>query len=161
MRNRIRLLFVSAALAGAVTAAFAVTDKKSEKRACVDGLCSTISIRIADGGLNLPDGATIIGDVDLSGTEIIRLPRNFRVIGNLDLRHSWINELPENLLVLGSLNLSRTGVTELPKNFVVGGSLDLSYTGILKLPEGLIVGHDLVLNNTVISSASTLRLPSK
>ena len=109
-------------------------------------------------------------DLDLSGTNIKKLPKNLTIGGSLDLYRSSIKELPENLTVSGfldlsdtpikklpegltvgwCLDLSGTDIKELPENLTVGGYLDLSSTNIEELPENLIVGGDLYLSNTDI-----------
>jgi Leucine-rich repeat (LRR) protein len=77
-----------------------------------------------------PDGLTVGGWLDLSGTQI--------------------TSLPDGLTVGYWLNLSGTQITSLPDGLTVGGSLDLSGTQITSLPDGLTVGGSLYLSGTDI-----------
>ena len=99
-----------------------------------------------DGSLN------VIGDLDLTRTNITALPDNLTVGGSLDLAGTKIKALPDNLTVGGSLYLSYTDITALPDNLTVGGSLDLAGTKIKALPDNLTVGGDLDLTGTKIKA---------
>ena len=76
-----------------------------------------------------------IGNLDLVGTQITKLPENLKVGGDLYLRGTQITKLPDNLTVGGDLYFSRTKITKLPDNLTVGGYLYLGRTQITKLPE--------------------------
>jgi hypothetical protein len=75
--------------------------------------------------------------------------------GNLDLSFTQISKLPQGLKVGGNLNLYNTEITQLPQDLQVGGDLDLDYTPITKMPQGLKVGGDLDLEFTPISRKYT------
>ena len=66
---------------------------------------------------------TVRGSLDLSGTQITKLPDNLTVRGGLDLRGTQIKELPDNLTVGGFLDLRGTQITKLPKNLKVKGTI--------------------------------------
>ena len=100
----------------------------------------------------LPDNLTVGGYLDLSGTNITELPDNLTVGGYLDLSGTNITKLPDNLTVGGYLDLEGTNITELPDNLTVGGSLDLRGTNITELPDNLTVGGSLYLEGTNINS---------
>jgi len=119
----------------------------------------------------LPPGATIQGDLDLSGSKIKKLPNDLKVTGTLLLQGTAIKELPtglevgyelnlcgtkitrlpKDLKVKGHLDLSRSKIKEIPKGLKIGGSLFLQQSAIKKLPEGLEVGLSLDLRNTKIT----------
>ena len=82
---------------------------------------------------------TVEGSLDLSNTNISKLPDNLTVNGSLCLRNTNISKLPDNLTVGGYLYLSNTNISELPDNLTVNGWLDLSNTNISKLPDNLMV----------------------
>ena len=96
---------------------------------------------------------TVRGDLELSNTNITKLPDNLTVGGDLELSNTNITELPDNLTVGGWLDLSNTNITKLPDNLTVGGSLDLRNTNITKLPDNLMVeGYIHGTNGDYISS---------
>ena len=99
----------------------------------------------------LPEGLTVGGSLDLSNTNITKLPEGLTVGGSLDLRNTNITKLPERLTVGGGLDLRNTNITKLPEGLTVGDWLDLRNTNITKLPEGLTVGGSLNLSNTNIT----------
>ena len=66
------------------------------------------------------------------------------VSGNLDLSYTDIEKLPDGLTISGSLDLYNTPIKELPDGLTVGGYLDLSSTRIKELPDGLTVGGSII-----------------
>lgn len=98
----------------------------------------------------LPDGLTVDGSLNISGTKIKDLPKGLTVGGSLYMNRTKIKELPEGLTVGGGLYMNGTGITELPEGLVFKGDLDISETKIWKLPEGLTVGGDLYMDDTDI-----------
>ncbi len=63
------------------------------------------------GRIELLDGNTYRGDLDLRGTAITSLPDGLTVAGGLDLRGTGITSLPDGLTVGGFLDLRGTGIT--------------------------------------------------
>ena len=106
-----------------------------------------------------PDGSQYAyhGDLDLSGTNITKLPKDLFVDGNLYLDGcQYLTELPNELYVEHSLGLRYCKqLTELPDDLHVGGSLDLVGTNIEKLPNNLYVGVNLYINNTPLAKKYT------
>ena len=93
------------------------------------------------------------GDLELSHTNITKLPNDLYVDGYLNLINcKKITKLPDNLYVGGKLYLNETNITELPDNLYVGGYLALyGCTKITKLPDNLYVVEDLDLSGTNIT----------
>lgn len=60
-------------------------------------------------------------DLNLSYSDIIKLPDNLKVYTNLILSDNLIEKLPENLYVFGDLYIRDTLIKTLPDNLVVGG----------------------------------------
>ena len=87
----------------------------------------------------LPDNLYVGGDLDLTDTQIVKLPNKLRVRGSLYLRFLKITELPDDLEVGGDLDLLGTQITKLPNRLKVGGMLRLLDTQITKLPDDLEV----------------------
>ena len=86
--------------------------------------------------------------LDLSNTQVAKLPSGLKVKGLLDLRNTRITSLPAGLEA-GVLDLRGTRVTSLPANLKVG-ILDLGGTQITSLPADLEVGH-LKLGNSQVT----------
>ena len=102
---------------------------------------------------NHPDGIQYRhGSLDLSDTDITKLPNDLYIDGYLFLNNcDELTELPSNLHVEAYLSLKGCeNITELPNKLYVGSYLDLEYSGIKSLPEGLEVGGDLYLDSTNI-----------
>ena len=106
-----------------------------------------------------PDGTQYKydGDLDLSGTNITKLPKDLFVDGNLYLNDcKQLTELPNELYVEYSLNLRHCNqITELPNKLHVGGNLNLSGINITKLPDNLYVGINLFIYNTPLANKYT------
>lgn len=100
----------------------------------------------------LPDSLKVRGWLDLSETKITSLPNDLSVANSLYLSGTKINALPENLKVAGWLDLSHTNITSLPNSLNVSGCLNLSDTPLKSIPEDLIVGNHLYLKGTKITS---------
>jgi hypothetical protein len=66
---------------------------------------------------------TVNGDLDLSNTNITKLPDNLTVQGTLNLAWSKITELPDNLAVEGNLYLYGTNIVKLPNTLTVKGEI--------------------------------------
>ena len=98
----------------------------------------------------LPDNLTVKGTLNISNTPIKELPKNLTVDDSLLLENSNVERLPEDLTVESTLSLYNTPVKELPDNLTVGGSLDLDRTAIKELPEKLSVNGSLWLANSNI-----------
>ena len=108
---------------------------------------------------NHPDGTQYKhrGSLDLSGTNITKLPNDLHVTDYLDLSKTKITKLPNDLYVDGYLNLRYCQyLTELPNNLYVGGYFNLDgCKQITDLPNNLYIGGDLVL----FSSQKLIELP--
>ena len=106
-----------------------------------------------------PDGTQYKydGDLDLSGTNITKLPKDLFVDGNLYLNNcQYLTELPNELYVEYSLNLKHCNqITELPNKLHVGGNLLIAETNIAKLPNELYVGINLFIYNTPLAKKYT------
>ena len=106
-----------------------------------------------------PDGSQYAyhGDLDLSGTNITKLPKDLFVDGNLYLDGcQYLTELPNELYVEHSLGLRYCKqLTELPDDLFVGGSLYLNDSSITELPNNLYVGVNLYINNTPLTKKYT------
>ena len=102
-----------------------------------------------------PDGTQYKydGDLDLSGTNITKLPDNLYVYESLILKNcKQLTKLPDKLYVGDELSLwDCKQITELPDKLYVGGDLDLRNTDILEIPDNLYVGDDLYVYNTPIA----------
>jgi hypothetical protein len=48
--------------------------------------------------------------INLSGTDVTKLPNNITINGDLDLSKTKLIELPDNLIVSGILNLKNTNL---------------------------------------------------
>lgn len=94
-----------------------------------------------------------VGDLDLEGTPIEKLPDNLKKVGgDLYLDGTKIKFLPDDLVVDENLWLNNTPIETLPRNLKVGRYLNLGFTKIESLPNDLVVGGSLILNNTLITA---------
>ena len=119
-----------------------------------------------------------VGDLDLTGNPITRLPDNLQVGGDLSLTGTLIKSLPNTLKIQGNLHIGSTSVTSLPgglevkesiyatyskletisKGIKVGENFHAGYTSIKELPEGFEVRGKIDIKNTPIHSLpSTLK----
>ena len=98
----------------------------------------------------LPNNLTVKGSLDISDTPIKELPKNLTVENGLWLENTKIERLPEDLTVESTLSLYNTPVKELPENLTVKGNLWLDDSDIQRLPENFKVNGFLDLSNTPI-----------
>jgi len=113
----------------------------------------------------IPEGLTIKGYLNVSDTNIKKLPNNLTV--NEPVLSKNIEELPEKMTILNDLYLKDSSVKrippgvkihgdlffggEIPEGFEIGGSLYvIGGPDIPRLPTGLRVGGDLALHTTNI-----------
>jgi hypothetical protein len=92
------------------------------------------------------------GDLELSHTNITKLPNDLYVVGSLNLwKCQELTKLPNYLYVGDHLNIEGTNIEEIPNNLYVGGYLSLyGCTQITKLPNYLYVGDHLNIEGTNI-----------
>ena len=100
---------------------------------------------------NLPEGLTVKGNLNLSGTKIAALPEDLSVGGSLHLYGTPIAALPKGLSVGRNLWLGESTITALPAGLTVNGDLNIRWTPIKELPKGLVVGGVLRLSNSLIA----------
>lgn len=98
----------------------------------------------------MPDNIEI-GDLDLSYTQINRLPEKLKVNGDLDLSGLKLVELPSDLRVTGRIYLTGSEIKVIPANVEFCDSLDLSNSLIEELPAGLYIPKNLNISDTAIS----------
>ena len=98
----------------------------------------------------LPNNLTVKGSLDISDTPIKELPKNLTVENGLWLENTKIERLPEDLTVESTLSLYNTPVKELPENLTVKGNLWLDDSDIQRLPDNFKVNGFLDLSNTSI-----------
>lgn len=139
-----------------------------------DRLAPLYAILNADGIPYLPatpeSGLQVLGNLDLSGTDITELPDHMTVQGYLDISETALARLPDHLSIQSFFNMQQSLVTALPESLSVGtdlwmaesevvslppglrvpGTLDLNRTAIEVLPEGIDVGQDLDLQYTKV-----------
>ncbi|MCI0456468.1 MAG: hypothetical protein L0Z62_05750 [Gemmataceae bacterium] len=86
-----------------------------------------------------PEGMTVSGRLDLSGTAVTALPPGLSCY-HLDLARTPIRSLPGDLAVEYKLDLTGcTELTHLPANLKVGSLVLRDCTAVIELPEGLEV----------------------
>ena len=98
-----------------------------------------------------------VGDLNLEGSNIRKLPKYLYVTGYLNLYDcKQLTELPDKLHVGGFLHLSDCNqLTELPDNVYVKDSLVLDGTNITELPNNLYVGWNLYIKDTPLAKKYT------
>ena len=126
---------------------------------------------------HLPEGLSVMWDIDISYSGIESFPEAFYVMGNIIGSHSQLRsiaslerthedlilsgcealeEMPEVLVVNGDLDLSYcTRLKKLPRKLLVRGNLNLQGSAITSLPEYLLVGGDICLGGTAITHLPT------
>jgi len=117
---------------------------------------------------NLPEGAHIDQNMDLSKFKDITLPKNMTVSGDLKVTSS--NFLPEGLTVTGTLNLTKSDLRELPARLTVGTlnifglgrmetlpddikiskELNAEFSGLEKLPDNFTLKGDCTVSDTAL-----------
>ena len=106
----------------------------------------------------LPNDLYVDGELFLDNCkQLTKLPNDLYVVGSLDLENcKQLTKLPDNLYVGGYLSLYECEqLTKLPDNLYVGGKLYLNETNITELPDNLYVGKDLYITNTPLSDKYT------
>jgi hypothetical protein len=68
---------------------------------------------------DVPDGSTVTGPIDLSGTKLTKLPNNLTVRGALNISNTPMTQLPTALRVEGCLKINGTQITDLPEDLTV------------------------------------------
>ena len=106
-----------------------------------------------------PDGTQYRYDgmLDLSNTNISKLPNDLYVRGSLRLTAcKQITKLPDKLYVTGYLDLSNCKqLTELPNNLYVRHTFWLDDSNIAEIPDNLYVGGSLYMANTPLANKYT------
>ena len=106
-----------------------------------------------------PDGTQYRYDgmLDLSNTNITKLPNDLYVRGSLRLTAcKQITKLPDKLYVTGYLDLSNCKqLTELPNNLYVRHTFWLDDSNIAEIPDNLYVGGSLFITNTPLANNYT------
>jgi hypothetical protein len=96
-----------------------------------------------------PDGTQYRynGKLDLSYSNITKLPNDLYVVGSLSLFNcKQLTKLPDKLYVGNYLDITQTNITELPNDLHVEGYIDLiSCKNLKELPNNLYVGKSLKL----------------
>lgn len=117
------------------------------------GLTSIHGIRIVHGDLDisrtniskLPENIIVGRNLIANDSLLETLPSGIRVGGSIDLSNcKKLKSLPEDMIVYGHLNLSGSSIHELPKHLKVGGILNLMSTSVNSLPEDLFVGKQII-----------------
>jgi hypothetical protein len=97
----------------------------------------------------IPVGFQPCQQIDLTGSQVIRLPDHLKIRGDLKLHKTPLTILPDNLYVGGSLYLDNPNITSLPDSLHVGETLDIFSTGITELPDDIQVGEAIIMNSNV------------
>jgi len=117
----------------------------------------------------LPKNLTVKGNLDLFQSSIVELSEGLTVYGFLDLSNTRIKSLPSKLKVGKDLICSESALEELSQDIVVKGEINLSYcrnfrelslipnltdidltkSGIQTLPDNLTVNGFLLLNSAL------------
>jgi hypothetical protein len=107
----------------------------------------------------------VVGDLDLSGAQITRLPHNMGIDGSLNISGTNITELPNDFHVHGNLDISNTPIRELggTGELTVGGYINANNSRVSEIGDEVYIGwiegesngsskNDLHLENTPIRS---------
>ncbi len=134
--------------------------KTSEGKEIPESLLYSIKIlKFIEELENHPDGKQYRyeGDLNLSYSNIKKLPNDLYVVGWLNLGLcKQLTKLPDKLYVSTVIYLKGcTQLTKLPDNLYLGGNLYLEQTNIEELPNNLYVGGDLYINNTPLERKYT------
>lgn len=119
-------------------------------------------LRVINGNVNLrgssirrlPDGLTVMKDLDLSNSGIQVLPKNLVVKGDLMLDGTGIKTFPTDIVCSGSILMRDTEISHLPDNMHVNGLLDTP-KGLLELPPKLTVNKALYISSPYIDDIKT------
>lgn len=107
---------------------------------------------VFEGQLELVEAARL----DAFGTGMLAKDCVFKVSQELDLTGSDIERLPDNLVLKGSLRLFGAALTRLPTGLSVGEELDVKGTDIAAFPDDLSV-RTIRMEGTDVSSLGPLR----
>ena len=95
-------------------------------------------------------------DLDLSYSNVKKLPNKLHVIGDLSLhRCEELEVLPDDLYVRGVLDLSNTSIRDLPDDLYVGSHLYVDDTELTEIPSNLYVGGDFIFVYTQLAIENT------
>jgi hypothetical protein len=95
-------------------------------------------------------------DLDLSYSNIKKLPNKLHVIGDLILIGcEELEVLPDDLYVKDILDLFDTPIKKLPDDLYVGGDLYVDDTGLTEIPRKLYVGGDFSFGYTQLAKENT------
>lgn len=88
--------------------------------------------------------------MNLKGAPLEAIPsESLAILGELDLRGSHIERLPQWLSVRGDVHTAQSALTTLPERLIVGGVLYLDHSRVRALPEGLRVVHLSVADSLI------------
>jgi hypothetical protein len=97
------------------------------KKVILEADYNDVESKLRSGQLVWPD------NLDLSGSDLPKLPDGLRIDGNLDLTGSKIKYLPENLIVRGDIHVDLEQLVSIsrhiPKSVRIGGSFVSKHSG--------------------------------
>jgi hypothetical protein len=95
-------------------------------------------------------------DLDLSYSNVKKLPNKLHVIGDLSLSGcEELEVLPDDLYVRGVLDLFGTSIKKLPDDLYVGSDLFVDDTELTEIPRNLYVGGDFAFGYTQLAKENT------
>ena len=95
-------------------------------------------------------------DLDLSYSNVKKLPNKLHVIGDLNLSSCEdLEVLPDDLYVRGVLDLFGTSIKKLPDDLYVGSNLFVDDTELTEIPRNLYVEGDFVITGTPLAKKYT------
>lgn len=117
----------------------------------------------------LPDGMTLDGFLDISNSQLKRLPSNLTV-KSLIAHSPYLRRIGKNLTVCGDADFRGSGIRAVPSDATFHGNviladcdhlrdvgpnkfpenLNLQRSGMTTLPDGLEVGRDLVVSHSAL-----------
>jgi hypothetical protein len=96
------------------------------------------------------------GDLDLSFSNVKKLPNKLHVIGDLILTEcEELEVLPDDLYVKDILDLFYTPIKKLPYDLYVGSDLFVDGTELTEIPRNLYVGGDFSFGETQLAKENT------
>ena len=75
-------------------------------------------------GIEISDGVTEIGEIDVSDHPVVKLPASLRTVGTLDASYDGYVELPEGVETVESIRLYLDSVVHLPNSIRRVGSIN-------------------------------------
>lgn len=109
---------------------------------------NTVNLSSFD-SIEFPENFYLRGDLvynNRKGKLFKNIPKSMTILGNLDLSESNVEELPNELVVYGKCKLSDSSIEKLPIKGVYKKNLVLTNCKKLKkIPNNLVVGEDLFL----------------